>query len=91
MRGLVALVWGMGILILVGIAVVAVTIVQRSGLASRHRVADVVLGEPPGTHISGVAPLGDRLAVTLSGGGPDRVAIIDLQHGSVSGHISLAH
>jgi hypothetical protein len=91
MRGLVALVWGMGILIVVGTAVVAVTIVQRSGLAASQVMADVVLGEPPGTHISGVASLGDRVAITLTGGGPDRVAIIDLHRGSVAGRISLAH
>jgi hypothetical protein len=80
----------MGILIVVGTAVVAVTIVQRSGLASPHTLGDVVLGEPAGTHISGVVSLGDHLAITLTGGGADRVAIIDLHRGSVSGHISLA-
>ncbi len=38
---------------------------------------NVVLDEPAGTRIVSVGGFGDLLAVTLSGGGPDRVVLLD--------------
>jgi len=89
MRWLVGLVWVMGVLIVLGVATVAVTIVSRFGPATAAPAGNIVLDEPPGTRIAGVAALGDRVAVTLSGGGPDRVAIVDLRRGATVGHVSL--
>jgi hypothetical protein len=89
MRWLVGLVWVMGVLIVLGVATVAVTIVTRFGPGTAAPAGTVVLDEPAGTHIAGVAALGDRLTVTLSGGGPDRVAIIDLRRGTTVAHVSL--
>ncbi len=49
----------------------------------------LVLDEPVGTSIVGVAAVPDRLAVALHGGGPDRVVLVDPRTGAVSGRISL--
>jgi hypothetical protein len=40
-------------------------------------VGGAVLDEPAGTHIVAVAGYAEGLAVTLSGGGPDRVVLLD--------------
>jgi hypothetical protein len=48
-----------------------------------------VLDEPAGTHIVAVGGYGEGLAVTLSGGGPDRVVLLD-QALHVIGRITLA-
>jgi len=47
------------------------------------------LGEPDGTRIAGVAAAGDRLAVQLQGGGPDRIVLVDPRSGAVVGRIGL--
>jgi hypothetical protein len=31
------------------------------------------------------------MAITLQGGGPDRVALVDTKSGHLLGHVSLAH
>lgn len=49
-----------------------------------------ILDEPPGTRITGIAALQDRLAVQLSGGGADRVVLIDPRTGQIAGRIALA-
>ena len=74
MRAMMALVVGMGVLIVAGVAVVAVTIVGRMG-AQTAKIT-VTLNEPAGTHIAGVAALGDHMAVVLQGGGPDRIVVV---------------
>ncbi len=76
MRAMLGLVVGMGVLIVAGVAVVAVTIVGRMG-GHGAVPATVTLDQPAGTRIVGVAGLGDRLAVVLQGGGPDRVVVVD--------------
>ena len=79
----------MGVLIVAGVAVLAVTLVTRiSGRPGP--IASVVLDEPPGTRIAGVAMSADRLGVTLQGGGPDRIVIVDTRQGRVLGHVGLA-
>ena len=89
MRALMALVIGMGVLIVAGVAVIGVTIMHRMGGAGGAGPAHtVVLDEPAGTHILSVAPDGDRLAVLLSGGGSDRVVLVS-PNGTVSGRIAL--
>jgi hypothetical protein len=50
----------------------------------------VVLDEPAGTRIAGIAAAGDRLAVQLQGGGADRVVLVDPRSGAVTGRITLA-
>lgn len=50
---------------------------------------NLVLDEPAGTRIAAVAILGDGLAVTLTGGGPDRVVLLDHALRAI-GRLSLA-
>ena len=87
---MVTLVAVMGVLIIAGVAVVGVTLLHRAGVGAAGALpGDVVLDEPAGTRLVGVAALGDRLAVALTGGGPDRVAIVDLRRGAAVSHVSL--
>jgi hypothetical protein len=83
----------MGVLIVLGTTVVAVTIVRRTmfgpaGIPEKAFAA--VLDEPAGTVIAGIASARDRLAVQLHGGGVDRVLFIDPASGAVVGRMSLA-
>lgn len=47
------------------------------------------LDEPPGTRVAATTLAGDRLALTLTGGGPDRVVILDLRDGRVVARVGL--
>jgi hypothetical protein len=88
MRALTALVIFMGVLIVAGMAVIVVTLVHRGG-ASAVTVADLTLAQPAGTHIASIAAAGNRLAVLLQGGGPDRILFID-PDGRVVGQMRVA-
>jgi hypothetical protein len=48
-----------------------------AGPAAPAAAGGAVLDEPAGTHIVAVAGYAEGLAVTLSGGGPDRVVLLD--------------
>lgn len=48
-----------------------------------------LLDEPDGTRISGMTAAGDRLAVALQGGGPDRIVLIDPRDGRVAGRLRI--
>lgn len=89
MRALKAAVIIMGVLIVAGVAVIIATILQRTMGGTTAGVAEMLLDEPAGTRILGAAGTPDRLAVTLSGGGPDRVVIVDTVKGKVTGKVSL--
>ena len=83
----------MGVLIVLGTTVILVTIVKRTvtgpaGLPEKPFAT--VLEEPAGTTIAGIAPVRDRLAIQLRGGGVDRVLVIDPASGAVLGRIELA-
>jgi hypothetical protein len=97
----------MGVLIVVGTMALVIAVARRSATPSAAPTAaqvgapaaaqlptsfpPVVLNEPPGSHITGIAAIQDRLAVALQGGGTDRVLLIDPHTGTVTGRISLAH
>jgi hypothetical protein len=90
MRFLKVLTIAMAVLIVVGTTVLLVVIAKRlggAGVATAPIAA--VLGEPAGTHIAGIAAVGDRLAVQLQGGGPDRLLLLDSRSGAVVGRIGL--
>jgi hypothetical protein len=61
------------------------------GAAAPHAMATATLDEPAGTRIVGVAGIGDRLALVLQGGGPDRVVLVDPANGRRLGALALAH
>ncbi len=88
MRGLLALVIAMGILIVAGIGILAVTIMHR--LSTSVAQPALTLTEPVGTRMQSIAPAGDRLAVLLTGGGPDRVILLDPRTGNPMGRIGLS-
>jgi hypothetical protein len=89
----------MGILIIAGTGLLIVSIFNRDLVAriSAHRAApppaaiDVVLDQPTGTRIGGIAAVSERLAVLLQGAGPDRIVLIDPRTGAASGTVTLAH
>ena len=87
MRGLLAAVVVMSVLIVAGVVVLAVTIVHR--LSTTATQAAMTLAEPPGTHMQAIASAGDHLAVLLTGGGPDRIVLLDPRTGAATAHINL--
>jgi uncharacterized protein DUF6476 len=92
MRFMKALVIGMGVLIVVATTVLIVLIVHRLAgppVAVPATAGSVLLDEPMGTRIVTIAPAGDRLAVQLQGGGPDRLLLVDPRSGAVMGRIVL--
>ncbi|HTR16015.1 MAG TPA: DUF6476 family protein [Acetobacteraceae bacterium] len=90
MRALKILVVVMGVMIVAGIIVVVVTIAGRMGAGVRQGgPVDVVLHEPEGARIAGIAALRDELAVQVQGGGPDRVVLVDPRSGAVIGRVVL--
>ena len=88
MRAMLTLVIAMGLLIVAGVAVVAVTLVSR--LESPGKAPSLVLDQPAGTRIAGASLAGNRLAVVLQGGGPDRVVVVDATSGRTLGGVRLA-
>ena len=101
MRGLMAAVIGMGILIVAGVTVLVVVMVQRmssppppnaSVVAAIPGVVPVtnLSDEPVGTRIAAITLAGDRLALQLAGGGPDRVVVLDARTGRVLARTGLA-
>ena len=82
----------MSVLLVVGTTVLATVLIKRmsntAGPAMPAAVA-AAIAEPEGTTIAGIAAVGDRLAVQLRGGGPDRVVFVDPRTATVSGRILL--
>jgi hypothetical protein len=79
----------MGVLIVAGLATIAVVITGRMSGASGG-IASAVLDEPAGTRIVGASISPDRMAIRLEGGGPDRVVMVDTKVGRVLSRVSLA-
>ena len=99
MRALIALVVVMGLAILIGSTTLVVLLVQRAhaptvaGLSgvTTPAPATLTLSEPEGTRIAATAVAGDRLVVQLSGGGPDRLVVLDLRANTLLGRVALGH
>ena len=94
MRALKAAVIIMGVLIVAGVAVLAVALVQRIGAVAvpgGTPRATVTLDEPAGTHVAASSLSGELLALQLTGGGADRVVVFDVAHARVVGRVALAH
>ncbi len=89
MRFLKFITIAMAVLIVVGTTVLLVAIARRIGSPAAPAQVAVLLDEPVGTRIAGIAALGDRLAVRLEGGGADRVVLFDARTGVVTGCIGL--
>lgn len=96
MQALKAVTIVMGVLIVLGTVTLMVLLARRGAAPSAPAVAPGVafsatLGEPEGTRIVGVAGAGDRLAVSLQGGGADRVVLVDPHTGAIVGRVTLGH
>ena len=91
-----ALKWAVGIM---GVLIVAGTVTLLTLLALRttggstgaSAVAQVLLDEPIGTRLTSasLSAASDRVLVRLEGGGPDRLAIVDLRTGRVLSRVAL--
>jgi hypothetical protein len=90
MQALKALVYGMGVLIVIGTAVVISTIVHRISAPHTGPIGDITLSEPAGTHIVSASSVSGVVTLVLSGGGADRVAVIDMASGKTLGQLRLA-
>ncbi len=92
MRGLIVAVVAMGVLILVATAGMIALVVHRATAprAPAREPLPVVLHEPAGTRIARSQAAGDRLVLQLTGGGPDRVLVLNLRDGAVVARVSLA-
>ncbi len=96
LRGLKTLVALMGVLIVVGTAVVIGVIIKRIyATKAAASISDSVLpGAPapvlatsslgPGEHIAGIAGAGGEFAVWVSGAGGDRLLLLNPQTGALS-------
>jgi len=90
MRFLKVLTIGMAVVIVVATTVLVVLIARRiGGPGAAVGPIAVLLDEPAGTRIAGIAAAGDRLAVQLQGGGADRVLLVDPRTGAVAGRIGV--
>ena len=90
MRALLTVTVVMGVMILVGTALLVVVIFHRASAPTASTPMALVLDQPPGTRIVGIAATQDRLALQLQGGGKDRVVLVDPRAGTVTGRITLA-
>ena len=88
MRALLTAVVVMGVLIVAMVATLVFVIARR--LSGSPLLAAQVMEEAPDTRMQAIAQAGDRLAVLLQGGGPDRIVLIDPHSGQVVGRIGLA-
>ena len=78
----------MGVLIVAGTATLLTLIVRRVTPAAVV-AKPLHLDEPTGTGIAGATLSGDRVVVSLRGGGPDRIVVLDLASGRVLARIGL--
>ncbi len=87
MRGLLVLVGVLTVLLLVGtVAVVGTILGRHAGVprpAATKLAGPIVLDQPAGTHVAGASWGDGRLSLTLQGGGPDRVVVLDGADGRV--------
>ncbi len=83
----------MGILIFAGTVLLVVVLVKRAPVGSASgapATLPVVLDEPAGTRIAGASGTADALVLRLTGGGPDRVVVVDARSGRVAARATLA-
>ncbi len=78
----------MGVMIVAGVVTLAYLIVSRAYVAP-PAMAELLLDEPEGTRIAEATLAGERLALRLQGGGPDRVVLVDTRSGRIAGRVGL--
>lgn len=95
MKALKALVLGMGVLLVAGLGLLVYGVSTRMGnppvTASRPTggFGEVEIALPAGARVEQMAIAGERVVLRLSGGGPERVLVLDPASGRVSGSFAL--
>ena len=89
MQALKAAVIIMGVLIVLGVVTLGVALTQKLSGAGGS-MANLLLDEPAGTRITATSMAPDRLSLQLTGGGPDRVVVIDTRASRVVGRVALS-
>ncbi|HTI01245.1 MAG TPA: hypothetical protein VL752_09910 [Acidisoma sp.] len=95
----------MGVLVIAATSVVIVKLVQDIAGGGRHApsmastivpgapekitLTTRMLNQPESSHIVSIATAGDRLAVLINGGGPDRILFVEPATGAVTGQLML--
>ncbi|HEX4261886.1 MAG TPA: hypothetical protein VHY76_12385 [Acetobacteraceae bacterium] len=68
----------------------ASVVVGRMPVSAGQPAAAIRLDEPTGTRIAAASASGDRLVLTLRGGGPDRVVVLDTANGRIGLRVALS-
>jgi hypothetical protein len=95
LRGLKALVIGMGVLIVLGTSLVIGLVIKRfydagSPRAKAASAMAIRIAAPLGAVIGGVTALDGRLAIWVKDGKGGKVVLVDPQTGAVSGTVTLS-
>ena len=90
MQALRVLVVVMGVMIVGGTIALGVALSQRMGGSAAAKEWSVALDEPAGTQMVAASLSGDAVALTLRGGGVERVVVVDARAGRVAGRISVS-
>ena len=90
MRGLVALVIGMAVLILIGSSVLVVVIAARLGGEREASNVPMPLQEPAGSKLVSASSDGKLLTLVLSGPGGQEIEVRDLDSGQLVRRFSVA-
>jgi hypothetical protein len=90
-RVLKAMIWGMGVLMAAAAVVVVAMIVKA---VNRPEMGEIVAGlpVPAGCNVAEMTTSGDRLIVSLGGGGPEcrGILIADMRTGKLIGQFKLS-
>jgi hypothetical protein len=90
MRGLMAAVIGMGVLILVGVPVMVVVVIKQSRTASAGASAPVTLQEPAGSKLLSASSDGKTLTLVLGTPSGEQIEVRDAASGQIEQRFNLA-
>lgn len=90
MQALRVLVVVMGVMIVAGTVGLGVLLAQKMAGPAAAQEWSLALDEPAGTQVVATAASGDGLALSLRGGGGERVVVVDARTGRVVGRISVS-
>ncbi len=89
-KPLLIVVIGMAVLIFLVTTVVVVKLIKDFATSPSPVITTVAtLRQPLGSHIVTMTTIGSRLGVLITGGGPDRVLLVDPANGRITGQLSL--
>ena len=90
-RPLLIVVIAMAVLIFLVTTVVVVKLIKDFVTTpAPEAMTEATLRQPLGSHIVTITTVGGRIGVLLTGGGPDRVLMVDPANGRIAGQIVLS-